>query len=267
MPSNTRNRTTPSSSNESAESENIEHDLAFGDLKKEQKKLFLLFDKHLKKAVNELENKLAEKNSQLEDMQSEIVNLKKKVMILEDRNDEDDANSRKDTLIISGTELPNASDNENTTEIVTNLMKNKINVILKKTDITSTYRIGRKITSESSDQRKIAIKLSNQEVKHDLLKTCKVVKPKNLYLNESLTRTRATALYGMRQAKKKFPSIVAGAGSYDGRVCVWVKPPKPDTPLAKNTKIFINTRGRFTDFCMNTLKCDPTELVKNWSDE
>ena len=62
----------------------------------------------------------------------------------------------------------------------------------------------------------------------------------------------------------KFPSKVAGYGSYERRVYAWVKPPNPTDHRARNGKMWINTCDQFKDFCDGVLNCDPTKLVDNW---
>ena len=71
------------------------------------------------------------------------------------------------------------------------------------------------------------------------------MKPRNLFISESLTRVRCTALFGLRQAKKKYPDVIAGCGSYDGKVYAWVKPPNANAPNARNTKISVNSKEKF----------------------
>ena len=53
-----------------------------------------------------------------------------------------------------------------------------------------------------------------------------------------------------------------GCGYADGKlIFAWIKPPKPDAPLAKNTKIMVNTRERFEGFCEKTLKCNSSAFI------
>jgi len=90
-----------------------------------------------------------------------------------------------------------------------------------------------------------------------LLRAARAVKPDNLYITENLTKTRSKILYGLRQAKRRFPRKINGCGSQDGRVFVWVTTPDPS---AKNTKLFINTLVRFGELCEKTLGVDAADL-------
>ena len=197
-------------------------------------------------------------------MKEEIATLRKKVLDLEEKIDDNEAYERRDTVIFSGTDIPTAQEAEDTVKVITTLVKDKIGVVMKKDDISVAHRLGPKRNTQGIDKRSIVVKLCSRDTKLDLMKACKAVKPKNIYINESLTRPRAFALYGLRKAKKKFPSKVAGYGSYEGRLYAWVKPPNPTDPRARNGKMLINTCDQFKDFCDRVLNCDPSELVDNW---
>ena len=106
-------------------------------------------------------------------------------------------------------------------------------MVMKKDDISVAHRLGPKRNTQGLDKRSIVLKLCRRDTTLDLMKACKAVKPKNININESLTRPRSFALYGLRKDQKKFPNKVAGYGSYEGRVYAWVKPPNPTDPRAR----------------------------------
>ena len=214
--------------------------------------------------MEEFEKRLAAKDSIITTMKEEIATLRKKVLDLEEKIDDNEAYERRDTVIFSGTDIPTAQEAEDTVKVITTLVKDKIGVVMKKDDISVAHRLGPKRNTQGLDKRSIVVELCRRETKLDLMKACKTVKPKNIYINESLTRLRAFALYGLRKAKKKFPSKIAGYGFYEGIVYAWVKPPNSTDTRASNGKMWINTCDQFKDFCDRVLNCDPTELVDNW---
>ena len=112
------------------------------------------------------------------------------------------------------------------------------------------HRLGRKPASQSEDRRGIIVKLCRREVKYDLMKACKSV-------NESLTPTRNAILYGLRQAKKKFPDRISGYGSIGGKVLVWIKPANSNAPNMRNSKMFVNNKIRFDALCSDILNVIP----------
>ena len=75
---------------------------------------------------------------------------------------------------------------------------------------------------------------------------------------------RSTVLYGLRQARKKYPNIIAGCGSQDGKVYAWIRPPKPNAPQARNIRILVKNREKFEDMCVKNFDCNPNELVSSW---
>ena len=64
---------------------------------------------------------------------------------------------------------------------------------MEKDDISVALRVGAKRNTQGLDKRSIVVKLCRRDTKFDLMKACKAVNPKNIYINESLTRLRALA--------------------------------------------------------------------------
>ena len=254
-----RKTTVPSTASESDDVFDIPDDLNDRD-----KKLYSLFERRMKQMSDKFEAILAEKDCMVDQLSSEITNLNKKIMLLEDRVEDGDSYERRDTVIISGGDLPPVTDSEDTSQVVSSLFKDKVGYFLRNSEISVAHRLGPKPKSQSPDKRNIIVKLCRREIKNDVIKACRTVKPKNIYINESLTRTRSTALYGLRQAKKKFPDIIANCGSSDGKVYAWIKPPNPSAPDARNTKTLINTKDRFSEFCEKTLKCNAADFIATW---
>ena len=102
-------------------------------------------------------------------------------------------------------------------------------------------RIGVKPNIQGEDKRNIMFKLCDRDVKQNILKSCKVVKPKKFYINESLTPLRNTILYVMRKAKKKHPSLINSCNSSDGCVVAWLQAGSASAKT-KYRKIIINTK-------------------------
>ena len=234
------------------------------DLSAENKKLLGYFEKKVSKLLNEFKQQLEGKDLLISNLEQKVSTLTKKVMVLEDKVEDNEAFERRDTLIISGSNLPVVSEGEDCSSLVRKLFKDKVNVNLKPTDISLAHRVGKKPVTQAPDKRSFMVKLCKRELKSDLLQSCRTVKPQNIFVNESLTQTRSTALFGLRQAKRKFPNLISGCGSREGKVIAWVKPPKSKTPLAKNNKVSVNTREKFDDFCSKFLKCSPSDFALNW---
>ena len=197
-------------------------------------------------------------------LEQKIAFLERSVAAIDERCDDAEAYERRDTVIISGSKLPTATDQEKPAEVVCETLKNKIGVIVQTTDISVAHRQGKKPASQTPDKRGIIVKLCRRETKHNLMATCKRVKPSNLYINDSLTPTRNTILYGLRQAKKRLPGKISGCGSVDGRVYVWLIPPNPDAAGTRSSKIFCNTKNKFETLCTEKLNFESSQLVSSW---
>ena len=116
---------------------------------------------------------LDSKDSKIASLEEEIASLKKNLAAVDERCDEADAYERRDTVIVSGGELPVPAEGENCSQVFCNTIKNKVGLTIKPSDISVAHRLGRKPASQSEDRRGIIVKLCRREVKHDLMKACK----------------------------------------------------------------------------------------------
>ena len=142
----------------------------------------------------------------------------------------------------------------------------EIKVNLKQSEIISANRVGKpvaNISGSEEDRRSILFKLAEYEEKVDILAACKTVKPSGLFVNESVIPKRSNILYCLRQAKKKFPNKVAACRTMDMKVFVWVKPPNPNAPGARNSRMQINTPTKLNEFCINVLKTPLSSIVRD----
>lgn len=244
----------------SSESDTAELPIGFDDLNNDQRALFVLIKNHTATMIEDLQRQIVTKDLIIENLHQDVSKLRKKVLLLEDRVEDNDAYDRRSTIVVSGSNLPVAVDGENATDTIAKLIKDKVGVVIGPSDISTCYRVGKKPETQTQDKRKFVVKFCREETKHDLIRTCKTVKPQKLYFNESLTQNRSAVLFALRQAKKKHPEKIASCCSYNGRVYAWMKPPNPSAPLAHNTRILVNSRDRFYELCEKTLNCRPDEF-------
>ena len=257
---NRKKKAVPSTGSESE----VNDSDVFSDLSEEQGLIYRALEMKFGSIFEKFEDTLNAKDKKIDELNDELLILRKRISLLEDRIDDNEAYERRDTVVVSGDEVPVATDSEDSARIVAKLIKDKINLNINLSDISVAHRMGNKPLSQAPDKRKIIIKLCRRETKQELLKACRTVKPRNLFISESLTRVRGTALFGLRQAKKKYPDVIAGCGSYDVKVYAWVKPPNVNAPNARNTKISVNSKEKFRDLCIGTIKCNPDDLVSSW---
>ena len=200
---------------------------------------------------------LQEKDRKIDGLEKEVQSMKKQLLQLEERVEDNDSYERRDTLIFSGPAVPSTSTNEECSEIIRETLRTKLNVNMPKENISIAHRHGK-------DKKNIIVKFCQRSSKLDILSSVKSVRPPNLFISESLTPQRQTIAYVLRKAKRDFPDIVAGSCTIEGRNFVWVKPPNPHAPGAKNLKVNVSTYTRLQDFCSRSLDKPVTHFVKEW---
>ena len=151
--------------------------------------------------ISEMEDELSRQRDELEELRTYV--------------DSVDPYSRRESLIISGDCLPDECEGEDTTKIVVDLVKEKLQLELNPNSISVSHRLGKpRLTktsatpsTKSARPRPIIIKLVQRSIKYDLIKACAIHKPP-LYINESLTPARKRLLHDVLRIrashKKKF---------------------------------------------------------------
>lgn len=206
---------------------------------------------------NLVESQNAEISSLRETVQQQrllVSNLNSKVSKLELGLDEADAYERRDTLIISGQNIPVGYNGENCVEVVRQLSLDKLGLTFDACDVSTAHRLGKRNNPESPDKRGIIVKFCRRDISKRLFSAARTKRPVNLYINESLTPTRRKILYALRQIKKAHPNIVSGCTSQDGKVFVYTKPSANSPPEAQNLKTPINSNDQLISFCRDFIK-------------
>jgi len=166
---------------------------------------------------------LEEKNEKISQLEGEVVCLRREVSDLSSRLEDVEGYQRGDTLIFSGREIPEERDGEDCKQIISNICKDKIKLITPITEISSSYRIGKKSISQNPVNRNILVKFSNQQIRNYVLSGCKSVKPANIFTNEYLTPQRAKLLAMLKKLKRAAPQYISAVSSRNGRIFAWCK--------------------------------------------
>ena len=197
---------------------------------------------------------LLKRDEKIESLQREVTILKKSYSKLEDRFDDLESSSRNNSIIVSGEEVPASKSEENCVNLVHGLIRNKLKYSISEEAICSAYRLGKPPPSQRPDKRNILVRLENENIAENLIRTSKLVRPTNLYFTENLIPKRQNILRVLRKAKKDHSAKISGCTSIRGKVYVWQKPPNPELPGARNSRILVNTRCQLEDFCANVLQ-------------
>lgn len=170
------------------------------------------------KIVN-LQKELVEKDKQINQLTCEVTTLKTRVDDLELNHDNLDQYERRDTVILSGASLPQETPQENTTNVVTQTVREHLKINIKETDISITHRLGRPTQQHN---RPIIVKLVNRSLKQDLVGACIQLRPQ-LYVNESLTPRRRVLLNKVLAIRKVHKPKFQQCYTQDGRIVIKLK--------------------------------------------
>ena len=235
----------------------------FPDLSPSEQRLVEAITFRMNTMKEDLLRKIEAKDEIIAKQGEEITVLKAAISRLEDKMDEEDSYVRRDTLLFSGKSLPVFSPRENTGEILRNLLRTKVDYSLPEESISVAHRLGPAPT-RGEDRRTIIAKLCRRELKTDIRAAMKRTKPENLYVNESLTPVRRTIHYVLRKAREQFKEKISGISTYDGNICVYVKPNR-SSRNSRDVKFIINTRQKLEQFCRENLATPLSTLYKgNW---
>ena len=208
---------------------------------------------------------VSEKNDEITSLKSELSTVKIRLNFLEEKMAKGESDSKMNNVLISGSEVPLQSNNENCIEIVRNLFANKLRNIVPTQDIISASRTGKMkppTDNGPSQAIPIVVKFANNDTKMRVIELCRTVKPK-FYVSEDLSLEKRSILYALRVAKRKFPEIVDGSyAAIGGKIYAWIKPQSSDGEL-RNRKVMVNTLEKLKNFCTSTLGAGLETFVSN----
>lgn len=168
-----------------------------------------IISEEVAKQVKTLKDEAVEREKKITAMQNSIDDLEEKLDSIEQY-------SRRESLRFSGIpECPDSQLQEKVLEVINNdLCPN--NPILPH-DIARVHRIGQ------GSPRKVIVKFSSYTKRSDVFTNRKNLRKrtgKPIFVNEDLTKGRASLLYAARQEKKKKEPLISDCWTYDGRIMV-----------------------------------------------
>ena len=113
----------------------------------------------LKVEIRELKELLTNRDGQISRLEARVESLEKNLSAALNKMDASDQYSRKDSIILSGPALPPFQADENTLDLVQELVKDHLDVELLPHDISITHRLG-PIKSSTPNKRNIYVKLA-----------------------------------------------------------------------------------------------------------
>ena len=242
--------------------ESSDIDISASGLSEDGRRIVAAIRDDFNKLKKDLLQQLSDKSAQIDSLNDEVKNLKMTVSKMESKIDDADAYERRDTLIISGEEVPVVTPGENCTDIVGGLIKNKLKLSVAPRDVSTAHRQGKKPNNQQADKRNLIVKFYRRDLKKDILTACRRLKPA-LYFNESLTPLRSSILYVLRQAKKKSNRLV-GCSSVNGRIFAWIKAEDDTRNSDRDLRLPINSHVELQTFCNDVLHEPLSNYLPRW---
>ena len=190
--------------------------------------------------------------------ETENAALKAEIVKLKNERDDDENYSRKNTLVISGSEIPKSSTNEDCYNTVITIINEKTGVGITRSDIDVCHRLPSRKPESDRNPKPIIVKFVRRENKHKILQAARLKKPKNTYSNESLSKTRGKIRYILSKASKEQPGKISSIKTDDCKIKVFTPPLQSGGPYLRTT---VNTKDDLDKFLMTKFGFDSTKFV------
>ena len=169
------------------------------DFSKQQKEI-----SELKSIVHSLQKSLTEQQEKSKSLEAYIESI--------------DCYQRRETLIISGEDLPPECPKEDSTKVALSLIQSKLHYTIPTNEVSVAHRLGPKLNDK---KRPIIVKFVRRSVKHDIIRKCVQIKPK-FGVSESLSPYRRRIYSILRSIKgpRGHHSDIEQLHSNDGTIVV-----------------------------------------------
>ena len=157
---------------------------------------------------DEYEKDRKEKEQIINGLQNEVSFLKERIDLLEKKSDDSEQYSRKNCLLVHGVE---EQEQENTDNIVLNVIKEHLDIELLVKDFDRSHRFGK--SNSKSKRRPIIVKFISYNDRRAIFNNKKRLKGTGISITESLTAERMRKL---KSARDQFG--FSNVRSIDGRI-------------------------------------------------
>ena len=161
----------------------------------------------LSNKIDDYERERLEKEKVIKSKKDEIETLTNKIESLEKCSDDHEQYSRRNCLVLHGI---TEKDDEDTDQIVLDVIKEKMDITVTEADLDRSHRIGDK-TKKRKKPRAIIIKFSRYNVRKKVFTNKKSLKGSNISITESLTKKRLEILKEAR-IKHQFENVWTSDG-------------------------------------------------------
>ena len=133
--------------------------------------------------------------------------------------------------------MPPENPNENSAEVIMNVIKDNLHLNITASDINMAHRLGAKRAPNTT--RPIIVKFHSRQNKTEIMNACITVKPK-FYINESLIPKRRSLFKIIWEIRKQHRDLFQQCYTQEGKICVKLK--------VSNLKHFITTDETLNEF-------------------
>ena len=130
---------------------------------------------------------------------AQIDELRERVVTMEEKCDDLEQYSRRNTIRIRG--VPEAV-HEDTDSVVRELAARKLDVKLEPSNFVRSHRVGRKTEEQANRPRDIIARFTTHNVKVEILRNAKKLRGTNTYINEDVTKIRGAMASDARKLKR-----------------------------------------------------------------
>ena len=178
--------------------------------------LTIIITQQFSDQLDHLKSDLRRKDTEIANLQEDISCLKSTVEDLKQHIDNVEQYERRDTVLLSGPMLPKETNQENSTQVAINSIRDNLRINISERDINIAHRLG---SNTQQKNRSIIVKLANRSLKQDLIKACVNLKPQ-FYVNESLTPTRLNILKQVLTIRKAHRAKFQQCYTSDGKIVI-----------------------------------------------
>ena len=152
--------------------------------------------KFINAKFDEFEKDKKEKEEQIKNLESEVTKMKEEIIDLKKGIDSQEQYSRRNCLLIHGV---TESDDENTDEVVLNVLNEDVGVTVDIKEIDRSHRLGKPKPNSANKNRPIIVKFTRYNKRSEVFKKKKSLKGKQMSITESLTPLRMEMLKKARE--------------------------------------------------------------------
>lgn len=189
-----------------------------------------------------------------------IENLERKLVLYEEKLDDMECYGRRNTIVISGPDVPTATSDENSIEVSCQIIAAKLEVPIAPEDICVAHRLGTRKPG-GPDKRNLIVKFVRRSKKHDIYKACGVKRPQGVYFSDSVSKTRHTIMYALRKAKQRDSTKFGKVRTRDGNIRLEL----PNSDDSRTSKVVVvNTRRKLDELLRTRMGFDSSEFDCRW---